>query len=112
MNESDVEQYSILPEDKLAELAQTGHDDAFDELVNRYEHRLYQMALAILSSSHKAEKAVLETLKKARENLHEYKGESLLLTWLYRRLQKYILTHYEMPHDGLPAREIIAPEEE
>ena len=51
-------------------------------------------------------------LKKARENLHEYKGESLLLTWLYRRLQKYILTHYEMPHDGLPARERILTNKE
>ena len=112
MSGEDPEQYSILFDDKLAELAQAGHEEAFEELVNRYEYRLYQMALAILSSSHKAEKAVLETLKKARVNLHEYKGDSLLLTWLYRRLQKYILTHYEMPHDGLAARERILPDEE
>ena len=96
MKKTDHAHYSLMPEKQLADLARIGQDAAFDEVVNRYKLQLYLVAVAMLSSSAKAEKSVSVTLAKARKNLHEYHGESLLLTWLYRQLQKYILTHYKL----------------
>ena len=64
--------------------ARQGDCAAFEEIVNRYYQRLYQTALAILSSHHDAEEVTQDALVKAYRALPGFRGDSLLLTWLCR----------------------------
>ena len=79
---------------QLVQLFKQGCRQAFDEIINRYDQRLYQTAMAILEDHGEARKITEESFQHARQTLHEFKNESLLLTWLCRILinkanQKY-----------------------
>ena len=73
-----------LEDTELVSLAQQGNGKAFEEIVDRYYQRLYQTALAILSSHHDAEEVTQDALLKAYKALPGFRGDSLLLTWLCR----------------------------
>ena len=73
-----------LEDTELVALAQQGSSKAFEEIVGRYYQRLYQTALAILSSHHDAEEVTQDALIKAYKALPGFRGDSLLLTWLCR----------------------------
>lgn len=88
--------YSDLPENTPSELSQDGYEEDFDEITARYKLRLFETANAMLFSPTQAGEAVEKALQSARNSLHEYKGESLLFTWICRHLIKYILTHYDI----------------
>ena len=67
-------------------MTRSGNKQAFEEIIQRYRLRLYETALAILSSPIAAESVVSDTFKKAYENLDDFHDESLFLTWLCRQL--------------------------
>ena len=69
---------------ELIEAVKNGSQEAFEEIVSRYRQRLYQTAYAILSSHHDAEEVTQDALVKAYRALPNFRGESLLLTWLCR----------------------------
>ena len=71
----------------------SGDRAAFDEISNRYYPQLYSTALAMTEQPHLAENAVKEVLAKACEKLHEYRGDSLLLTWMRKLLINHICRH-------------------
>ena len=82
--------YSLHTEQELLNLFNSGDKAAFDEISSRYYPQLYSTALAITEQPHLAENAVQEVLEKAYEKLHEYRGDSLLLTWLRKLLINHI----------------------
>lgn len=94
MNDSTETPYQVFGEPELLNLCEQGESDAFDELEDRYRLRLYQTALAMLNSPQTAEKAVDHIFKTSREELHEFKRDSLFLTWICKRLIKYIVHTY------------------
>jgi len=65
--------------------------ETFEEVVNRYGHRLYSASLRILRNPHDAEDAVQETFFKAFQSIRSFRGESSLYTWLYRIVQNQSL---------------------
>ncbi|MBE6369716.1 MAG: sigma-70 family RNA polymerase sigma factor [Lentisphaerae bacterium] len=69
---------------ELVSMTKSGDNSAFEEIVSRYYQRLYQTALAILSSHHDAEEVTQDAFIKAYRALPGFRGESLLLTWLCR----------------------------
>ena len=84
---SNKEQYNCYSEksdNELTEAVKAGSQEAFEEIVSRYRTRLYQTAYAILSSHHDAEEVTQDALVKAYRALPNFRGESLLLTWLCR----------------------------
>ena len=83
--------YACAVDDQLIELARAGDNEACLEIRNRYHNRLYQTAMAMLSSPEKARQSVEHTWRMAWEELHEFKGESLFLTWICRRLIAHII---------------------
>ena len=61
-----------------------GRRDAFGELVNRYQARLYNSAIRLVDHPEDAADVVQESFLNAYQALHSFKGDSEFFTWLYR----------------------------
>lgn len=80
-----VEQAALPAADAaLVERAQRGDLDAFDELVRRYQERIYATIYHMTSSHEDADDLTQESLIKAFRALKSFKGDSSFFTWLYR----------------------------
>ena len=62
----------------------TGDASAFEELVLRYQDRIYNLCRHMLGNAHDAEDAAQDTFLKAYRNLHKFQPDASLYTWLYR----------------------------
>jgi RNA polymerase sigma-70 factor (ECF subfamily) len=60
--------------------AQGGHLGAFEVLVERYQTRVYRVALRMLANPHDAQDAFVQAWK----GLAGFRGDSAFSTWLYR----------------------------
>lgn len=58
--------------------------DAFEELTNRYERRVYSLALRLLRHEQDAEDVTQQTFLNALEGLENFRGEASFATWLLR----------------------------
>ncbi len=72
------------PDDALVAATRAGDRDAYKTLVERYQSRIFAMALDIVKSREDAEDVVQESFVKAFLSLDKFKGESSFFTWLYR----------------------------
>jgi RNA polymerase sigma-70 factor (ECF subfamily) len=61
-----------------------GSKPAFEEIVKRYEDRLYRLSFRMLGNHHDALDAVQEILLKLLAALPKFQGRSRFGTWLYR----------------------------
>ncbi len=61
-----------------------GNKAAFEEIVRRYEDRLYRLSFRMLGNHHDALDAVQEILLKLMAALPKFQGRSRFGTWLYR----------------------------
>ncbi|HOX55484.1 MAG TPA: sigma-70 family RNA polymerase sigma factor [Candidatus Paceibacterota bacterium] len=76
-----------IPEAGDAELVarvQAGELEAFETLTNRYEQRVYSLALRMLRQEQDAEDVTQQTFLSALENLGGFRGEASFGTWLLR----------------------------
>jgi RNA polymerase sigma-70 factor, ECF subfamily len=64
--------------------AKAGELDAFEALTNRYEQRVYSLALRILRQQQDAEDVTQQTFLSALENLRGFRGDASFSTWLFR----------------------------
>ncbi len=71
-------------EEALVARAQAGDAQAFAELVERYERKIYRLARHITGNDEDAEDVLQETFLKAYENLPGFQGQSKFYTWLVR----------------------------
>ena len=71
-------------DEKLASRAARGDAAAFEELVVRYQDRLYTLALRITSSEADARDCVQEGLISAWRALAKFRGDAQFSTWIYR----------------------------
>ncbi|MBI2618634.1 MAG: RNA polymerase sigma factor [Ignavibacteriales bacterium] len=63
---------------------QQGDESAFNELVLRYQERIYWVASRFLQDHDDADDVVQEVFLKVYEGLRTFRGESGLYTWMYR----------------------------
>jgi RNA polymerase sigma-70 factor, ECF subfamily len=77
---------TIVREDEgaLVSLAKGGDLGAFDELVNRYERRIFRLAMNITQNREDAEDATQDAFLKSFQHLADFQGESRFYTWLVR----------------------------
>jgi RNA polymerase sigma-70 factor (ECF subfamily) len=77
---------SIVREDEpqLVAAAKAGDASAFEELVNRYERKIYRVTLHITQNAADAEDAMQEAFVKAYQHLSNFQGDSRFYTWLVR----------------------------
>lgn len=64
--------------------AKDGSSAAIEDLVRRYERRLFRLAQNITSNYEDAEEVVQNAFVKAFQNLASFRGESRFYTWLVR----------------------------
>ena len=67
----------------LAAKAAAGDDHAFEQLVSRYEARIYRLACRLTSETD-APDVLQETFLQVYRNLRTFRGDSRFSTWLYR----------------------------
>jgi RNA polymerase sigma-70 factor (ECF subfamily) len=68
----------------LVAKAQAGDAQAFTDLVNRYERKIYRIAKHITQNDEDAEDVLQETFLKAYEHLAGFQGNSKFYTWIVR----------------------------
>ena len=68
----------------LVTRARGGELDAFNDLVRRYERKIYRLAKNITQNDEDAEDVLQETFLKAYEHLGDFQGNSKFYTWLVR----------------------------
>ena len=61
-----------------------GRPAAFEELVRRYQDRLYNTVYRLLDNSEDAQDVVQEAFLSAYQALDRFKGDAQFFTWLYR----------------------------
>src|SRR5438552_454913 len=71
--------------------AQSGDRDALDELVQRHQSWIYNIAVRMLGHPHDAQDATQEILMKAIGGLRSFEGRSSFRTWLYRIVVNHVL---------------------
>jgi RNA polymerase sigma-70 factor, ECF subfamily len=73
------------PDDRsLVLAAQAGDAQAFRALVERYQRRVYQLALGMVKDSDEAMDITQETFVRVHRYLSSFKGDSSFFTWTYR----------------------------
>jgi len=71
-------------ESLLIAQAKGGHYSAFEELVNRYEKKIYRLGLNITGNREDAEDVLQEAFLKAFEHLPDFREDSRFYTWIVR----------------------------
>jgi len=83
-----------LPTDnELVSRCQRGEQQAFRELVERYQKRAYGIAVGMLRNPDDAMDAAQEAFVKVFRNIHGFKGDSSFYTWLYRIVVNVCIDH-------------------
>ena len=92
--------YTERPDVDLVVLAQAGDTRAFDELVVRYQDRVYRLSFKILRNEDDAAEALQDAFLSAYRGLKNFKAESTFSTWLYRIATNASLMKYRKRRDN------------
>lgn len=76
--------YANLIDQQLVSLSQSGDQNAFGLLVEKYQNRLYRLILRIINNQSVVEDLVQESLIKAYRSIASFRGDSAFYTWLYK----------------------------
>lgn len=71
-------------EDQLIQQALAGRSEAYGQLVERYQDRLFSAMLHVVGSPDEAEDVVQDSFVQAYVKLNTFQGNSRFFTWLYR----------------------------
>jgi RNA polymerase sigma-70 factor (ECF subfamily) len=82
--EEKVEGADIPHERDLVAAARQGDLEAYDQLVRRYQERIYATIYHMTSNHEDANDLAQESFIKAFQALKNFKGDSSFFTWLYR----------------------------
>lgn len=73
-----------LSEDALVEQCRRGDSGAFEQLVARYEKKVFNLAYRLTGNRNDADDIAQEAFLKVYTSLREFRGEASFSTWLYR----------------------------
>jgi RNA polymerase sigma-70 factor (ECF subfamily) len=71
-------------ESQLIERAKLGDEEAFQDLMELHQSKVYHLLLGILHDNFQAQEVTQETFVKAWKGLRSFKQNSSFWTWLYR----------------------------
>jgi RNA polymerase sigma-70 factor, ECF subfamily len=74
----------VKDESVLVREAKAGDYSAFEELVNRYEKKIYRLGVNVTGNNEDAEDVLQETFLKAFEHLPDFREDSRFYTWIVR----------------------------
>lgn len=75
---------SALSDSELVEQYRQGREAAFNEIVLRYQEKIYWVVRRFLNDHDESDDIVQDVFVKASSALKEFRGDSSLYTWLYR----------------------------
>jgi RNA polymerase sigma-70 factor (ECF subfamily) len=111
---------SVVRDDEpaLVAAAKRGEVSAFEELVARYERKIFRLTRNITGNMQDAEDAMQEAFLKSYEHLANFKGDSRFYTWLVRIAVNEALMKLRRRHPGefsideeVPGSEDLMPRE-
>ena len=73
-----------ISDQALVEKAKRDDYQAFEALVNRYEGKVYRLAMRMLRNQEDAEDALQESFLQVHRGLKGFEGRSTFSTWLFR----------------------------
>src|SRR5262245_8465966 len=93
--------------EELAERSKAGCLDAFEQLVLRYESRVFNFFRQFTGNHHDAEDLTQETFVKAHRNLHRYNSSFLFSAWLFTIARRTGASHFRSAahFEELPSNE-------
>lgn len=114
-----MEDYSVIPDERLVSMTLDGDNYAYSELVHRYKDMVSNLASGMLSEHHTAEDIVQETLIDGYVHLADLKDRTKFASWLYgmaKRKSLHFLTrrrrHAELEEcRKLTDTDSVSPEE-
>lgn len=68
----------------IIQAAKEGNRAAFTQIVEQYQHLVYNTVLGIVQQHEEAEDTAQEVFLQMYQSLHSFKGNSKFSTWLYR----------------------------
>ncbi|RUR15889.1 sigma-70 family RNA polymerase sigma factor [Legionella sp. km535] len=78
----------------LVELARDGNSVAYNQLLERYDHKVQRVIYFYINDQAYAKDLAQEVLLKVYRNLHFFKDKSQFSTWLYKITQNTIKNYY------------------
>ena len=69
---------------ELVARAQAGDSRAFDELILRYQRRVYTVIHNMVNNHADTNDLLMETFQKAYRSIHSFKSDAAFYTWIYR----------------------------
>src|SRR5215210_8284964 len=79
---------------QLARKVADGDMLAFEELYSRYHRRLYNLCLRMTKNPTEAEDLTQEAFIQIHHKIGSFRGESALMTWLYRLTTNVVLMNF------------------
>lgn len=73
-----------VPDDELVRRAQAGKVEAFEELVRRYERKVYNIVYRLVGNPEDASEVLQDTFLRAYRFIEKFRFKSSFYTWLYR----------------------------
>ena len=92
-------EYAAAGDEELVRIAQSGDSRGFDELVRRYQDKVYRLSYKILRHEEDAAEALQDAFLSAYRGLEKFKAESTFSTWLYRIATNASLMKYRKRRD-------------
>ena len=74
----------LMSDEQIVQRALTGDADAFGEIVERWERRIFALAFGMLGREEDARDATQETFLAAFRSLRSFRGEAKVSSWLHR----------------------------
>lgn len=84
MDQSMISQAGQIPDGELVTRIIAGEKRLFEQVIRRYNQRLYRMGISILGNDAGAEDAMQTAYMKAYEHLHKFEHRSSFGTWITR----------------------------
>jgi len=101
-----------LTSEKLAERAQAGCRESFEQLVSRYEQPIFNFLRQFTRNHHDAEDLTQETFVKAYRSLERYRPSLSFAPWLFTIARRTAASHFRsaVRVEELPAEEGVVEE--
>src|SRR5712692_334582 len=85
-----------LDDQQLVTASKRGDQDAFAQLVQRYQRRIFNLVYRMLQQYEEASEITQETFLAAWQGLPSFRGDARFATWLYRIAYNCALKQLEL----------------
>lgn len=101
MDRKFVSQAVDIPDRELIERIVNGEKRMYEQIIRRYNQRLYRIGISILGNDLDAEEAMQVAYIKAYENLSRFEARSSFGTWLTRIMINQCMAQKKKQHRGI-----------